>query len=391
MNVGRQAAHLALLGIGYARARPSAPLVMAVGVGCVVAVLLAMVALLDSLRETIENTASTDRAIVLSDGAQFVGYSWLGDTHEEAILQASGVQRTSDGAPAVARDMRASVTMYGRADGVAKGVVIRGMPETGFAMRPNIQLVAGRMFRPGMHEVVVGRLAQAQFADADVGDFVRINDTPLEIVGEFRSDDWIESGFLADDVVVQSVLGRDGVHAVVVRLSGPAAFGTFRQSLVAHGALRFQVLREPDYYQRLIPEFGGYLTSVVATVAILMAIGGLFCIVNVASVVVGARVIDLATLEALGFRKGVLAASLLAETALVACIGALAGAAGAWLTVDGAVIVTGTEHASVIHQVEVGAVRLAEIVAVSIAVALLAALPAVFPGISRSITRRMGD
>lgn len=362
---------------------------MVIGVGSVVAVLLAMVALLESLSDTIANTASNERAIVLADGSQFVGYSWLGEQHENAIHQASGIERESDGGLAIARDVRASVTMYGKSDGVARGVVIRGMPEAGLAMRPNIELIAGRMFQPGMHELVVGRHARAQFVDASVGDFVRIHDTPMEIVGEFRSDDWIESGFVADDVVIQSLLGRDGVHAVVVKLTDPAAFGAFRDSLDAHGALRFQVLREPAYYERLTPAFGGYLKNVVGTVATLMAIGGVFCIVNVVSVVVRSRVIDLATLEAVGFRKSVLGGALLVETALVGLAGASIGGMCAWAIVDGVVIVTGTEHASVIHQVEVSARALVEVVAASIGAALLAAVPVVVPGISRGVAGRM--
>src|SRR5207253_6990754 len=52
-------------------------------------------------------------------------------------------------------------------------------------LRPRIKIIEGRMFRPGLREVVVSRSVSRRFKDAKVGDKIKIGKSPWDVVGIF--------------------------------------------------------------------------------------------------------------------------------------------------------------------------------------------------------------
>ena len=55
------------------------------------------------------------------------------------------------------------VNLPRRDTGEATNVTVRGVSETGFEMRPQIKLVEGRMYRPGIGEAIVSRKIAERF------------------------------------------------------------------------------------------------------------------------------------------------------------------------------------------------------------------------------------
>lgn len=372
-------ASLAILGTGLRTIpiRYGPVVVMFVGIAGVVGVITGMLALGSGLSKMLTGTARDDRAVILSEHARFVNDSSLSPDHLGVIATAPGIASATSGEPAVMKDVRVSVVLRGKTDAGLKGVVVRGLSPVGLELRQDVRLVSGRMFRTGIHEVVVGRHAQAQFRGAAVGDRLRLPNVWMEIVGVFESEDWLESGFLADADTLLAATGQRSANAAVAQLEDPRAFVLLQEALSIPGPLRFQVLRETDYVDRLTDAFS-LVERVAVLVSAIVAIGGVFCTFNVMYAAVGARESEIVLYRVLGFGSAGVVASVVLESLLVAISGALVGAGLTWLLFNGAVVTTGSYDVSIVHGVTVSwGVVLQGVLCAMVVATCGAALPAV--------------
>jgi putative ABC transport system permease protein len=95
------------------------------------------------------------------------------------------------------------------------------------------------------------------------------------------------------------------------------------------------VVRESEYYAeqsegltRLVRSLGGFIT-------VLMALGAIFGALNTMYNAVASRTREIATLRALGFGRGPVVFSILAESLVIAVIGAAIGGAVAYFGFNG--------------------------------------------------------
>ena len=121
------------------------------------------------------------------------------------------------------------------------------------AVRPEISIIDGRAFTPGLREVLVGRGALEEFQGVAIGDEVELRDSRWTVVGVFESDgDANESSLMADAATLLSAYQRTAVNSVTVRLESPAAFDEFKAALTTNPTLSVSVERESDFYARRI-------------------------------------------------------------------------------------------------------------------------------------------
>ena len=79
-------------------------------------------------------------------------------------------------------------------------------------------LVEGRLFTPGLREVIVGRLAQTEFSGLTVGNRVALRNSEWTIVGAYETGDAQESGMLTDASTLQSAYQSNVLNSVTVVL-----------------------------------------------------------------------------------------------------------------------------------------------------------------------------
>lgn len=347
-----QILHITLINLRSIPERLGSTVVMIVGIAGVVGVLTSMLALASGLADTLNNSAREDRVVILSENVTFVGQSSLSIEQVNAIASAPGLATTRDGRPAITKDARISLILAGRQDGVLKGVVVRGFSPEGFEVRPEIKLVEGRMFKTGVYEAIVGRHARSQFLQTNIGDQVALLDGRMKVVGVFESGDWVESGFITDADTLLGAYGRTSTNAVIALLENKDTLSEFEYALSQHASLKFQVLREPAYYDRLTDAFS-LLDRVAKFVGAVLAVGGFFCSFNVMYSAVSSRDVEIATYKAIGFGSSGVVISVVVESLIVALVGSLIGAATAWMLFDGNTVTTGSYNASVVHNVYV--------------------------------------
>jgi putative ABC transport system permease protein len=355
MSALRQAAAITAINLRSIPQRLGTSLVICVGIAGVVAVLVTVLAMSTGLQSTIASAGRSDRAIVLRGGALAEGLSTITRNDLIAIEAAPGVGRTAEGKLAVSPEALLSVNLPRASDGQPSAASIRGLTSSGSAVRPEITVTEGRMFNPGLHELVVGKSAHDQFAHLNVGDVAKFYNGDWTVVGRFESQgDVHESELLTDAETLMSAANRTVFSGVTVTLESAQSFDAFKQALLHDPTLKVDVQRETDYYEGQSKGISTLLSIVANTVGAIMAIGALFGALNTMYSAVSARTVEIATLRAVGFGSWPVVVSVLIEALALALAGALVGGAIAWIVFNGSSFSTGGGLGQVAVRLHVG-------------------------------------
>jgi putative ABC transport system permease protein len=193
-------------------------------------------------------------------------------------------------------------------------------------MRPEMTLTAGRMFRPGLREIIVGEGAYREFAGLDVGKALKFRGSWWTIVGRFKTGDAHDSELWADLETAQSAFGRSGVSSVLVKLTSPDAFESLKRRLTTDPQVKVDVKTEQEFYSAQSAGTTMVIGIVTTLVAVIMAIGALFGALNTMYSAVSARTAEIGTLRALGFGSLPVIASVMAEAMALSLLGGALGA-----------------------------------------------------------------
>jgi len=320
-------------------ARKASTTLTALGIALVAWVFIFTLALAGGFEAALRTTGSPDNAIVIRRGGTAELTSIL--TREEAnvIVAQPEVARGSDGAPLASPELVVVININ-RKTGTPTNVVVRGVSPKALALRPDARIVRGRMFRPGLDEIVVGSLIAERFQSADLGDRLRFSGRTWTVTGilEAKGSSY-DSEIWGDAELLMQVFDRPVYQSVTMRLDDRAAFGALRKRLESDPRLSAQVKREDVFYS----EQSGTLAALIRTLglflAVVMALGAVFGALNTMYAAVASRTKEIGTLLALGFSRGAILASFLFESVVLASFGGLIGCALA-LPVNG--ITTGT-------------------------------------------------
>ena len=312
-------------------------LVIVAGMAAAIGVLVSILSLAAGYAELQRRSGDPGRAIILpetadTEGAGAISRGVLGD-----IMAMPGIAKDRDGAsladPEYVSILLANRRPAGRPPGLA---TLRGMGRHGLALRPELKIVGGRMFRPGARELIVGTALQPEFRGFDVGDMVIMQDGQWPVVGSFTTGgDMLEGQIVGDAAVLMSAARRNDFNSVIVRLDGPDGLTALQQALAARPKLGVRAERQSEYYERTSQNAIGFFHAVAYAVGGIMALGALFGALNTMYSAVDARSREIATLRALGFGGMALAVSVIAESVLLALVGGLIGIGLAWALFNG--------------------------------------------------------
>jgi putative ABC transport system permease protein len=335
---GRQASSVTAVGISTLRQRLGSSSVIVIGIAGVVAVLVALLAMGEGYSETLRRTGSPDTAIVMRGASASEVMSVLERDNVVVIPQAVGIARASDGKPIASPELvvAANLPLKGGAEDEVGSVQLRGIGEQAWKVRPNVKVIAGRKFKPGLHELMVGQGAEREFAGVQVGQQIKLGNQTWTVVGEFASGDALDSELWADANVVSDVYRRGGSrNSVTLQLTSPQAFDAFKARLEADPRLKVDVSTTLDYFSKQSEGTSKMIKGIGITVGVIMAIGAIFGALNCMFAAVAMRAREIATLRAIGFRGTPVVVAIMLETMLLALIGGVLGGLLAWLIFNG--------------------------------------------------------
>ncbi len=317
-------------------------LVIVIGLAGVVAVLTSLMAMSNGLSLTLLATGKQDRVVMLRASSQAELNSVLARADIDIAKQAPGIAKDADGNAIASAELLIITELVPK--GQSKGgvnVSLRGVEQSAFVLRPEVRIVAGQRFKPGLREVIVGKKAQSQFAGLDLGAVVRFRGADWKIVGVFESGDAHESELWVDVDTAQTSFGRPNSYsALIAQLQSESAFDTMKAALAADPRMKVDLERERSYYSAQTEQSTRGIKFLTALVSVIMGFGALFSALNTMYSAVSTRTKEIATLRAIGFGGLPVMVSVLAESMLLALLGGLLGAVIAYALFNGYTIST---------------------------------------------------
>ena len=312
------------------RLRWLSTLVAVFGIAGTVGVFVAMLALAQGFRAVLVSSGSPQNAIVRRAGATSEMESVLQLDQVRVIRDAPGVQRDGSG-PLVSPEVVVIAAFPLRRTGTDANVPVRGVSPAVLAVRPSVRLIAGRFFRAGVNELLVGRNVASSYAGFGLGNTARFGGGTWTVVGVFDAGgSAFDSELWCDANVLNQVYRRPQslVQSVTLRMTQAEAFPVVRDALVADPRLTVQVDREIEYYEKQSKQLTTLILVLGSLVALVMGIGAVFGALNTMYSAVAERAREIATLRALGFGAGAVVASFLFEALCVAAVGGALGCLG---------------------------------------------------------------
>jgi putative ABC transport system permease protein len=312
--------------------RWASSLVIVVGLAGVVAVFTALLAMGQGFESTLKASGRADEVMVMRGGSDAEINSGLSRDADDIIEQAPGIRLGADGKPLASAEMMVIAELLRKGD-LKNGanITLRGVEPDAFALRPQLKIVEGRKFTPGLRELIVGRGVTRQFQGAAPGNIVRMRGSDWTVVGVFESGDAYESELWADINVAHSTFAREGASSVLVALDGQDGLAKLKESLGADPRVTVDIIRQQDYFSGQTKQFRQTIGVLASVVTAIMALGAIFAALNSMYAAVATRSKEIATLRAIGFGGLPVLVSVMVEALLLALFGGLMGAVLAYL------------------------------------------------------------
>jgi putative ABC transport system permease protein len=325
MNFTRQFLALLRLSLSGITERAGAVLTIIIGVTCAVGVLVSMLAMGSGARRQALAGVSEDRVVVVSHGASGI-QSNIPRDEADTVRDLPGIKKGRDGKPLVDFQSVVLIEARRRVTGARIFFPLIGTTGAPFAdAPPDLHLTEGRTFRPGLRELIASQPCLRQYTGFGSGDKRAIGGADWTIVGHFVQGDTQECIVLADAEILMSTFRSNTYTRATATLRSPADYAVLQRALESNPSLHLEVRHERDDREEGIRELNALLNFAAYFVGSIMAIGATLGAVNSLYSIVDSRRREIATLRAIGFGSGAVAAAILFESTLLALPGALLG------------------------------------------------------------------
>jgi putative ABC transport system permease protein len=309
------------------RARWTSTIVAVLGIAGTVGVFVAMLSLARGFKATMVASGSPDNALVMRAGSPSEMMGGITLESIKVIQDAPGIARGSNG-PLITQEVVGVMPVPLISTGTDANVQIRGVSPNVLEIRKFVKIEQGRMFNPGVSEILVGKNASKTYSGLTVGNKIDMAGGHWEVAGVFDAGgSSFDSEIWCDSHVLNDILKRPNniFQSATVHLESPDSFNQLKDSLTSDPRLNVDVTREVDYYEKqstamttLIKVLGGF-------VAAIMAIGAIFGALNTMYSAVAERGREIATMRAVGFSTWNVILSFLFEALLISFVGGIIG------------------------------------------------------------------
>ena len=307
-------------------ARRLTTMLTAGGLALVVFVFATVLMLDAGLKKTLVSTGEADNVVVIRKGAETEIQSAIDRNQANVMQMHPSVAMNGDGEPLASKETVVLISLTKLGSNTPANVVIRGVSPMGVQLRPQVKLTAGRMFRRGSSEIIVGSSIAKGFGGTRIGDHLRFAQRDWTVVGHFDAGG---SGFDSEiwgdvDQLMQS-FRRTSYSSMVVRLAASDQFERFRADIDVDPRLAEEAKREQTFYSDQSKALSTFLNILGFTLSTIFSIAAMIGAMITMYASVANRVAEIGTLRALGFQRANVLAAFLIEAVLLGLVGGLAG------------------------------------------------------------------
>ena len=307
--------------------RWTSTIVAVLGIAGTVGVFVAMLSLARGFKATLVASGSPGNALIMRAGSSSEMMGGITLDSVRVAQDGPGVAHDANG-PLVTQEVVGVVPFPLISTGTDANVQVRGVSPNVLTIRNFAKIVEGRMFQPGLAELVVGKNASRTYAGLTVGNSVNFGGGRWQVVGVFDAGgSSFDSEVWCDAHILSQVLKRpDNIfQSATIHLTSPAAFQQFKDTVTADPRMNVDVWREIDYYAKQSTTMTRLITVLGGFVAAIMAIGAIFGALNTMYSAVAERGREIATMRALGFSTWNVILSFLFEALLISFAAGLIG------------------------------------------------------------------
>jgi putative ABC transport system permease protein len=305
--------------------RKTTTIMTALGIALTVAMLLAILALVNGLKIALTASGDPLRIVVMRKGSDSELVSNFVRAEFQDLKFKQGIATGSDGQPLASLEM-VTIVNLSRENDSDVNVNIRALLPVGRDVRPNVHIVSGRWYETGRRELVVGRMLAEQHPDAHVGKKIHFARGDWDVVGIMDggggatdSEIWADLNQISSDMQRIEVLS-----AATLKATDAVAAKALINDINNDQRLDLTALGEQEYYDRQT-ESAAPIKAVGVFVAIIMAVGSAFAAMNTMYAAVARRSREIGTLRVLGFSRGSMLVSFFVESVLLSLLGGVLG------------------------------------------------------------------
>jgi putative ABC transport system permease protein len=285
------------------------------------------VLMLDSgLKRTLVATGEDTNVIFVRRSAEVEIQSMIDRLQARIIESQPEVIIGAEGAPLVSKEVAVLIARPRRRTKQASNVLIRGVGPAVLAVRPQVRLAEGRMFRPGSDEIVMGGALAGRFEDLEIGSSLRFAHRDWKIVGRFDAGgSGFDSEIWCDNEQLMQSFRRDFFSSVTVRLADRSSFDALKARLESDPRLTIQAKRERVFYEEQSRLLSGFIRLLGITLSVMFSLGAVIGATITMYAAVASRMMEVGVLRALGFRRSRILMAFLVEALLLALVGWVVG------------------------------------------------------------------
>jgi ABC-type antimicrobial peptide transport system permease subunit len=298
------------------------------GMALVVFVFAAVLMLDAGLRASLVASGQPDNVLVTRRASGTEIQSGVERTQAAIIESQPEIAIGPGGARVASKETVVLIAQPKRDTGVATNIVVRGVGAEGAALRPQVRIAAGRMFRFGSTEIVVGRSIAERFDGTGLGQSLRFGGREWTVVGVFDAGgSAFDSEIWGDGEQMMQSFRRNAFSSVVGRLVDPGRFDQLKRRLESDPRLTVDVKRERVFYEEQSEVMSNFIRILGLTLSVIFSIGAMIGAMITMYAAVASRTSEIGSLRALGFRRGAVVAAFLAESLFLAALGWAVGLA----------------------------------------------------------------
>ncbi len=296
------------------------------GMALVVFVFASILMLAEGLQKTLVDTGSFDNVVVIRRSSVSEVQSGVDRVQASIVETMPEVASGPRGRPLLAKELVVLITMEKRESGSRANVVIRGISEDSFLLRPQVRLAVGRTPKPGSSEIIIGRSIAKGFQGADLGKSLFFAMRSWTVVGVFDAGSTGFSSEIWGDVdQLMQAFRRPVYSSLLFRLRESADFERVKTRIESDPRLTLEAKRETTYYKDQSEMMAKFLRILGLSLTIVFSIGAVVGGMITMYASVANRTREIGTLRALGFRRTSILTAFLMESLFLGFLGGMAG------------------------------------------------------------------
>jgi len=289
------------------------------GIALVVFVFTAVLMMAHGVQQTLRSTGSDENIIVLRKAAMSEIMSILDREAAGIVVNLPQIARFADGRPMSSREVVVIINLDKLgADGISN-VTVRGVEEAAFQLRPQVQIVQGRMFRWGAREVIAGAGITNRFVGTQIGETVKFGGDVWTVVGIFDANgSGFDSELWGDLNQIADAFKRSSLSTVTARLKNPDDLSQIAAAFESDNRLQyFAAKREKQFFEEQSEMMATFIRILGIFITVIFSTGATIGAMITMYGSVANRTVEIGTMRALGFyRRSILLAFLIESLVL---------------------------------------------------------------------------